>query len=129
MTGVRVRNPEAVSAAIGGVPGISTRDGVLVAWPDGVDMPTQQQVDAWEAAYRPVPATVTALAGKFVLMDMGLLDTVEAMIAAHEYRGMRLFWTATVWERANPYLTGMALELELTDEQVDDMFRAAEVRT
>jgi hypothetical protein len=77
----------------------------------------------------PVPATVTALAGKFVLMDMGLLDTVEAMIAAHEYRGMRLFWTATVWDRANPYLTGMALELDLTDEQVDDMFRAAEVRT
>lgn len=66
---------------------------------------------------------------KIVLWEYGLLDAVEAMIAAHPYKPVIIWYaSATVWERSHPYLTALAYEIEMSDAQVDEMFFAAQDR-
>jgi hypothetical protein len=74
----------------------------------------------------PVPSSCGPAQAKIVLWEMGLLDQVEAMVNAHPYRPVSIWYNAaTVWERSHPYVTALAYEFELTDEQIDDLFALA----
>lgn len=73
-----------------------------------------------------VPVFVTKAQAKIALYNAGLLDEVEAIVAAHPYPPVRIWYeAANDWYRANPYVLAIGVELGLTTEQVDDLFIAA----
>ncbi len=80
----------------------------------------------WELVAIPkeVPQEITPLQSKLQLLELGLLDDVEAMVSAD--RKVQLYWEyASVIERDNEILLMMATQLGLTSEKVDEMFIAA----
>ena len=85
----------------------------------------EQVVNAVDARRRELRVKeITPLQAKLQLLEMGLLDEVEAMIATD--RKVQLYWEyASVIEREHETLKAMAAQLGLTDEQLDEMFIAA----
>lgn len=77
------------------------------------------------AARNPVPSSVSAAQACLILEDDGLLAQVETIVAAMPKVVQIWFARANTWERFNPYVMGIGLELDLTDEALDDKFRRA----
>ncbi|WGD31647.1 hypothetical protein AncyloWKF20_07465 [Ancylobacter sp. WKF20] len=76
-----------------------------------------------------VPQAVTRAQALIALYEAGMLEAVEAAVAAHPYAPVRLWWNnALNFERTNPYLTALAVEVGLTDENVDRLFVSASTR-
>lgn len=71
-----------------------------------------------------VPATITRTQARLVLHRAGLLDKVLEVIAAGGVEA-QIWYEANEWNRASPILAGMAEALGFTEEQVDNLFRAA----
>jgi len=91
--------------------------------------------DAWEAQggvpvpYAPQvpqsPSTITAAQAKVALYRKGLLDSVEQAVLTYP-RDIQLWYQeAREWDRMNPYVLGIGMELGLTDNQVDELFAFA----
>ena len=73
-----------------------------------------------------VPQLVTVRQAKLALLQAGLLDDVEAAIAASDNRAAQIEWEyATEFRRDWPALVAMQSVLGLTDAQIDDLFRLA----
>jgi len=73
----------------------------------------------------PVPERVTARQARLALNAAGLLDDVDAAIAASS-REVQLTWEyATEIERSHPILAQVATGLGMTSNQMDDLFRQA----
>ena len=83
----------------------------------------------WVADYVPphpepetVPTVLTSRQAKRVLLKAGLLDDVEAAVAAAD-RETQIDWAeATEMRRDWPTLVAMAQALDMSDAQLDDMF-------
>ena len=76
-------------------------------------------------ARNPVPAQVTMRQARLELLKRGLLDDVEAVIAAAG-REAKIEWEyAAVVERSNPAVAIVQAQQGLTDAQIDDLFREA----
>lgn len=77
----------------------------------------------------PVPAYVEMRQARLALLAAGLLPTVDAAFQALEgpnAEADKIQWEyATVVTRANPLMLTMAQMLGMTEEQIDDLFRAA----
>ena len=88
-----------------------------------------------EATYSPsppqpirVPQQVTMRQARLELLSRGLLDDVEAMIAAAG-REAQIEWEyASLVERGNPVIAGVQQQQGFTDAQIDDLFRGAAKR-
>lgn len=66
--------------------------------------------------------TLTARQARLILLQAGLLDDVEAAVAAAG-RDVQLEWEyATEIKRTWPTLVNMAAALGMTDDQLDDLF-------
>lgn len=76
----------------------------------------------------PTDPVVTALQARIAMKQAGVLGAVLAHMAAlPEDDTVRIYWEyATQFHRSNPVLTGVASALGLTDQQVDDLFAAAQ---
>ena len=59
------------------------------------------------------------------LMDAGLLSSVNTALAAAGPLAQLAWAEATEFRRASPTIAAIAAGLDLTPEQVDDLFRAA----
>lgn len=73
----------------------------------------------------PTPAElrVSKAQALMALYNAGVLDDLEAIIAAHPYRPVRIwFENANEWLRTNPYVNLLGPELGLTDEGIDNLF-------
>jgi hypothetical protein len=99
--------------------------------------------DKWILAWQVRPATqeeiaqrleakrrsmiVTPFQAKAALLDAGLLDDIEALIADPDAdRKVVLAWTNAIsFERLSPMVAGIAAALGWTDTQLDDLFDAA----
>ena len=69
-----------------------------------------------------VPESVDAAQVRLVLLQQGLLDQVETMIAA-QGKAAQIEWEFRVrYHRDNPLLLTLASQLKLTDEQLDQLF-------
>lgn len=77
------------------------------------------------AARNPVPASVSSAQAKLILLEDGFLDRVEAIVAAMPRAVQIWYGNANVWERDNAYVRGIGLELDLTEADLDEMFRRA----
>lgn len=70
------------------------------------------------------PKVVTVRQARLQLLAMGLLDTVEEMLAAD--RAMSIWWEySTEIDMYNDMTKAIAVQLGLTSEQIDDMFKQA----
>lgn len=82
----------------------------------------------WEEEVpRYVPPSITPRQARLVLLNAGLLDAVEAILAQLG-RATQITWEyATELKRTDPLLLGMAAHpsINLNSEQVDDLFIAA----
>lgn len=72
-----------------------------------------------------VPQVITPRQCRLELLNRGLLEQVEVMIAAQD-QATRITWEYAVeFRRDNPLLMALATNLGLTDQQVDQFFIAA----
>lgn len=78
------------------------------------------------ASINAVPRSVTRFQARAALHYAGLLETVEAYMAQPGLDVItRLAWADAAFERSSPTLASIAALLNLTEQQVDDLFRAA----
>lgn len=81
---------------------------------------------AWVAPPVYVPQSVTRFQGKAALLAQGLLDDVEAAVAASNDAYLQLAWADAIsFERQSQMVASVASALGLTQAQVDDLFIAA----
>ncbi len=78
------------------------------------------------ASQPPVPPVIPAWKGKAALREAGLLDAVEAAIAAAGGRIQEAWAGASEWSRDSDFLLSLAMGLGLNTQQVDNMFRTAD---
>lgn len=112
----------------------------LIIREDGLVIPRDplnrhyQEFLAWEAEGNvaeplEVPVlipSVTPAQAKLALDDSGLLDDVETVVNNHPVRAVKIWYeNANYWERGNPYVQALGIELGLTEEQIDELFVAA----
>ena len=93
----------------------------LRKWVDGAVVPYDPPV-----VPDPLPTVVTASQAKIALLNAGVLDAVEAMVMAHPYRPVRIWYAdANQWERGHAYVQALGAELGLSDTDIDNLFVAA----
>jgi hypothetical protein len=70
----------------------------------------------------PVPLSITPRQARLILLQQGLLPYVEKTILEQD-EATRITWEyASEFRRDDPLLTGIAKNLNLTDEQIDQFF-------
>lgn len=79
----------------------------------------------WIAPPAPVPAAVTPLQARLALSAAGLLARVDQAATAAGGDVLLAWQYSSTVERGSPFVVSLAEALELTDEQVDDLFRSA----
>ena len=97
-------------------------DGVLGVY---LQVDWEQMREDEMRARNPVPQQVTMRQARLALLNAGLLDDVEIVIAAAG-REAQLEWEyAAVVDRSNPAVAAVQQQHGLTDAQIDDLFREA----
>lgn len=77
----------------------------------------------------PVPAEVSRLQAKQALRIAGKLDAVETAVADASDE-VKIYWAdASSFHRDHPTLQALAAALQMTSDEVDDLFRAAHAIT
>ena len=72
-----------------------------------------------------VPTSISPAQARLALLGAGLLDDVEAAVAAGS-RATQIAWEmATVIERSSPTVVALSAALGLTSDQLDALFTAA----
>jgi len=68
-----------------------------------------------------VPQSLTPRQARLVLLQVGLLDEIEAMVATD--RAMGIWWEYSLdVQRNNLHIVSAGLTLRLTSQQLDDLF-------
>jgi len=70
-------------------------------------------------------ATCTPFQGRMALADVELLAVVEAAVAQADNKTKIAWEYALLWQRTSPMIAAIAGALQLTDTQIDDLFKAA----
>lgn len=89
--------------------------------PDGYAVALDDGTPIWI----PVPAAVTPLQARKALRLAGIMPSVQLYLATAPAEVTEAWEYANEIERTNTIITQVAGQLGLTDEQVDDLFRAA----
>jgi hypothetical protein len=91
-----------------------------------VPQPTAAEIEAVDTdGITGVPASVTPRQARLALLNAGLLDHVEAAVQSAG-GATRITWEyASYISRSDPLITGIGASLNLTESQIDDLFRAA----
>lgn len=85
---------------------------------------TPEEIAAWQTV--PVPQEVSRFQARAALLQAGLLETADLAVAASGDPFLQLAWKeATTFPRSSPGIAALAPALGLTDEDLDDLFRAA----
>lgn len=88
---------------------------------------TQAALDAAVAGLPPVPASVALWRARAALAEAGLIEAVNAGVAALGPAAVQWWEYGAEVERAHPRIAQIAAALGLTDAQIDDLFRRAAV--
>jgi hypothetical protein len=83
------------------------------------------EIEALRNAPPPIPHRVTRRQARLALLNAGLLDAVEALIADAPPAVRITYEDATEWWRDDLLIAEMAQSLGLTTEQVDNLFLQA----
>ena len=107
--------------------------GQLSDIPGALDGTSASVGDTWDGSsfhrpvvVEPVPEIVSRFQGKAALATMGLLSTVEAFLDQYGSDLQKLAWTEVQeFRRFSPMILELAVPLNLTSAQLDDLFRLA----
>ena len=123
--------------ALGGIQA-TREDGVGVYLKPGSDMHTLAEAGEWGAVAEYVapeePSALeierqgmvcSAFQGRAALSDAELLTAAQTAVDAAGGITALAWEYAIEWKRTSPMIAALSAVLELTDEQVDDLFRAA----
>ena len=117
---------EQYSAALGGMAEGKrvTVDGgqLVVAFPPEPEPP---EPEPQEPEPDTVPQIVSRFQARAALHLAGLLDQVEALIADADPIAQIAWQDAVEFRRDSPTINGLAAQIGMTQEQLDDLFRAA----
>jgi hypothetical protein len=69
--------------------------------------------------------SITPRQAKLALYGAGLLDQVETMVAAADKAVQIHYQESVIWYRSDPVLNGLAVELGMSSEQLDELFASA----
>lgn len=69
--------------------------------------------------------SITPRQAKLALYGAGLLDHVENMVAAADKTVQIHYTESVVWYRNDPVLNGLATQLGMTSQQLDELFASA----
>lgn len=72
----------------------------------------------------PIPQVITMRQARLQLLEVGLLDDVEALVALDRKSQIEWEYANEVY-RQSPLIESVKETMSLTDEQIDDMFIAA----
>lgn len=88
---------------------------------------TQEEIDRLESVASQIPSQVSPYQARVALLDAGLLPAVEQFIASPTCpEKARIAWEyATIINRHSVFITSIGKLLNLTEEQIDDLFRYA----
>ena len=67
----------------------------------------------------------TPFQGRMALSDAGLLSAVETAIAAADEKTKVAWEYALEWRRSSPMIAALSTALNMTDAEIDDLFKAA----
>ncbi|WP_428145077.1 hypothetical protein [Delftia acidovorans] len=99
---------EMITETVGGL--------VITRWPDAL------LVEA-------VPHSCSRRQGRLALLNLGLLGLAESAIASmpddSEKRAAQIEYEADTWERSNPFLNALWVQLGGTPESLDEAFALA----
>lgn len=70
-------------------------------------------------------ASCTPFQGRMALADAGLLAGVEAAVSAADDKTKVAWEYALEWKRMSPMIASLSGSLQMTDSQIDDLFKAA----
>lgn len=118
---------EVIAAGLGGLPFAWNPDGEFFGR-ENLSPAQNAQLDALILAHDPnnvpvkIPASVSSAQAKIALARNGLYDQVKTIVAAYPLEVQLWFSDAGVWERYNPYVMGIGIELGLTEAQIDNLF-------
>ncbi len=73
----------------------------------------------------PVPSSVSRFQARAALREAGLLEPIEAAVAAADDLTREAWASAIAFERMSPTIATLAAALGLSSAQVDDLFRRA----
>lgn len=94
---------------------------------DLVDL-TPEEIGEYEAAQNvipTVPSVVSMFQARAVLWQAGLFETVDAALQIAGGISLQAWEYATEVRRDSALVNGIAEQLELTEQQIDDLFRTA----
>ncbi len=97
----------------------------IAAWEAAAPVPAPEP----EPVPPPTPSRCTRRQGRLALLEVGLLDDVEALIAAipddTQRRAAQIEYEADTWERSNATLQAMWAQLGGTPAELDALFEHA----
>ena len=79
-----------------------------------------QRLEQWRQS-----ASCTPFQGRMALSDAGLLSNVEAAVAGADEKTKVAWEYALVWERNSPMFIALMSALGVTDNEADDLMKAA----
>ena len=110
-------------------------DTILVTVDDNVKVGWVEKSEGYFSPPDPEPAETLAreregmvcsrFQAKAALLQAGLLDQVEAVLAEADPVAKLAWADAVEFRRNSPTIAALAKSVDMTDEQVDDLFRAA----
>ena len=111
---------------------VDTEDLHTVVKPDGSEVPLEQYCKTQNIAPyvepkplpEPIPQVITMRQARLQLLEVGLLDDVEAIIALDRKSQIEWEYANEVY-RQSSLIESVKEALSLTDKQIDDMFIAA----
>lgn len=111
---------------------IDTEDIHTYVKADGSEVPLEQYCKTqYIAPYvepepipEPIPQVITMRQARLQLLEVGLLDNVEALVALDRKSQIEWEYANEVY-RQSPLIESVKEAMSLTDEQIDDMFIAA----
>lgn len=116
----------AEGAYIGGFDGIDPPAGAIeVPGPPPVNAAQVWGGTGWLPYVPPVPAAVTPLQARKALRAAGMMPAVNDWLAAQDEITNEEWEYATQIERDNPAIAAAAVGLDLTEADLDDLFRTA----
>lgn len=90
----------------------SGSDWILTITPPPVPVPVKE-----------VPEFISKYQAKMALLQVGLYEQVEVYVANSNDYALKISWyDATNFYRNNQFIAGLAVEFNLTEEQVDNLF-------
>ena len=73
-----------------------------------------------------IPTQVTAYQAKMALLNANLYQTVESLVISSQDQALKIAWNnANMFDRQSPFITSIGNELNLSNDQIDDLFISA----